>query len=78
VVIAWARASPSCATGSVPSADTYLMSVVLHDWDNAAAARILRNVAAAAAPGARLVLLKMVIPEGDGPHFTKMMADSST
>jgi O-methyltransferase domain len=54
------------------------MSVVLHDWDNAAAARILRNVAAAAAPGARLVLLKMVIPEGDGPHFTKMMADSST
>jgi O-methyltransferase domain/Dimerisation domain len=58
---------------SVPSADTYLMSVVLHDWDNAAAARILRNVAAAAAPGARLVLLEMVIPEGDGPHFTKMI-----
>jgi hypothetical protein len=58
---------------SVPSADTYLMSVVLHDWDNAAAARILRNVAAAATPGARLVLLEMVIPEGDGPHFTKLI-----
>jgi hypothetical protein len=28
---------------SVPAADTYLMSVVLHDWDNAAASRILRN-----------------------------------
>lgn len=58
---------------AVPTADTYLMSVVLHDWDNAAAARILRNVAAAAAPGARVVLLEMVMPEGDSPHFTKMI-----
>jgi hypothetical protein len=58
---------------SVPAADTYVMSVVLHDWDNAAAAHILRNIAAAAAPGARLILLEMVMPEGDSPHFTKMI-----
>jgi O-methyltransferase domain len=58
---------------SVPAADIYVMSVILHDWDNAAAVRILRNVAAAAAPGAWLVLLEMVMPEGDGPHFTKMI-----
>lgn len=58
---------------SVPKADVYVMSVVLHDWDDAASARILRNIAKAAAPRARLVLLEMVMSEGDGPHFTKMI-----
>jgi O-methyltransferase domain/Dimerisation domain len=57
----------------VPTADVYVMSIVLHDWDNASAVRILRNIAKAAAPGAHLVLLEMVMPEGDGPHFTKMI-----
>lgn len=56
----------------VPAADVYVMSLVLHDWDNPAAVRILRNIAAAAAPGAHLVLLETVMPEGDVPHFTKM------
>jgi hypothetical protein len=49
------------------------MSTVLHDWDNASCARILRNIANAAAPGACLSLLEMVMPEGDRPHFTKMI-----
>jgi precorrin-6B methylase 2 len=61
------------ALASVPTADVYVMSVVLHDWDDASAVRILRNIAKAAAPGARLVLLEVVIPEGDAPHFSKMM-----
>jgi hypothetical protein len=38
----------------VPAADVYLMSLVLHDWDDQAATRILRNVAGFAKPGARL------------------------
>lgn len=58
---------------SVPTADVYLMSFILHDWDDAPALRILGNVARAAAPGACLVLLEMVLPEGDGPHFTKLV-----
>ncbi|HEY0693902.1 MAG TPA: methyltransferase [Kribbella sp.] len=57
----------------VPTADVYVMSVVLHDWDNASSVRILRNIAKAAAPGARLVLLEMVMPDGNSPHFTKMI-----
>jgi ubiquinone/menaquinone biosynthesis C-methylase UbiE len=57
----------------VPTADVYVMSVVLHDWDNASCARILRNIARAAAPGAHLCLIEMVVPEGDGPHFSKMI-----
>jgi len=58
---------------AVPTADVYVMSVVLHDWDDAAAVRILRNVAAAAKPGARLVLVESVVPESGGRHFTTMI-----
>jgi O-methyltransferase domain len=58
---------------SVPSADVYVMSVVLHDWDDAAATRILRNIAAAATPGARLCLVEMVVPEDDSLHFAKLV-----
>ena len=58
---------------SVPVADVYVMSVVLHDWDNRSAARVLDNVAKTATSGARLVLVEMVMPEGDGPHFTEMI-----
>jgi hypothetical protein len=56
----------------VPTADIYVLSIILHDWDNASAIRILRTIARAAAPGAHLVLLEMVMPQGDDPHPSKM------
>jgi hypothetical protein len=56
----------------VPTADVYVMSAVLHDWNNATCLRILKNVARAAPVGARLVVVEMVVPEGDAPHPTKM------
>jgi hypothetical protein len=43
------------------------------DWDDAAAARLLTNMAAAGQPGARLVTLELVVPEGDQPHLAKMV-----
>src|SRR5258708_35594454 len=49
------------------------MSAILHDWDDAAAARLLANMAAAGQPGARLVTLELVVPEGDQPHVAKMV-----
>lgn len=57
----------------VPAADVYVLSAVLQDWGNASAQRILRNVARAAPAGARLVVIDMVVPEGDAPHPTKMI-----
>jgi O-methyltransferase len=57
----------------VPAADVYVLSAVLQDWDDATGARILRNVAEAALPGARLVVIDMVVPSGDTPHPTKMI-----
>jgi len=57
---------------SVPKADVYVLSVVLHDWDDRSCGRILRSIADAAEPGARLVVIEMVVPPGDEPHDAKM------
>jgi hypothetical protein len=56
---------------SVPPADVYVLSYVLHDWDDEHCRRILASIKAAAEPGARLVLLEGIVPAGDEPHFTK-------
>jgi hypothetical protein len=59
---------------SVPAgADTYLLSMVLHDWDDERATRILANIAAAADSGARVCALELVLPDGDEPHMSKMI-----
>jgi hypothetical protein len=58
---------------AVPEADTYLLSMILHDWDDAAAEALLANIAAAARPGARLVSLELVVPPGDAPHLATMI-----
>lgn len=58
---------------SVPAADVYVLSAVLQDWNNTKALKILGNVRKAARPGAHLVVIDMVVPEGDAPHLTKMI-----
>lgn len=55
----------------VPAADIYLMSMVLHDWDDEPATRILTNIAQAAPPGSRLIVVEHLVPPGDGPDFSK-------
>jgi hypothetical protein len=55
----------------VPVADVYLTSMVLHDWDDEAAVRIIATIADAAPAGARLVVIEQIVPEGDGPHLSK-------
>ncbi|MBV9830128.1 MAG: hypothetical protein JOZ82_00915 [Marmoricola sp.] len=59
---------------AVPAgADTYLLSMILHDWDDEHARRVLANIAAAGAPGTRVCALELVMPEGDEPHMAKMI-----
>ena len=49
---------------SVPAgADAYLLKNVLHDWDDAPAAIILRNCRRAMSQGARLLLIEQLMPE---------------
>lgn len=59
---------------SVPGgADTYLLSMVLHDWNDEDATRILTNIRRAARPGARILSFELVMPAGDQPHMSKMI-----
>jgi hypothetical protein len=57
----------------VPAADAYLLSMILHDWDDEACAVLLGRIAEAAEPGARLVSLELVVPPGDAPHLATMI-----
>jgi hypothetical protein len=58
---------------SVPIADIYLLSAVLHDWDDASLIRILNTIGRAARPTSSLLLLELVVPEDDMPHTAKFI-----
>lgn len=56
---------------ALPAAGLYLLMDVLHDWDDADAARILAAVRRAAPAQARLLIIEALVPETPGPHFSK-------
>ena len=58
---------------SVPEGDVYLLSTILHDWDDESAAAILRTIRAGAPPDARLILFEAVVPEGNEPDGGKWL-----
>lgn len=49
-----------------PGGDAYLLSNILHDWDDAHCVRILRSVRKAMAPGATLLINEIIVPPGQG------------
>jgi precorrin-6B methylase 2 len=72
-------ARAECVAGdffaAVPAgADAYLLSRVVHDWDDADAARILATCRAAMPDGARLLIVDAVLPERarDAPEAIRM------
>jgi hypothetical protein len=56
-----------------PGADAYLLSRVLHDWDDDRAATILTNCRRAMHAGARLLVMERIVPHGNEPHESKFM-----
>jgi hypothetical protein len=58
---------------AVPEGDAFVLSTILHNWDDASALRILRTVRAAAANTARLILLEGVIEPGNEPDGAKWL-----
>ncbi len=57
----------------LPPGDAYVMSHIIHDWDDERATAILRTVRRAAAPGTRLLLVETVVPPGNTPAFGKLL-----
>lgn len=52
----------------LPAGDTYLLMYVLHDWADEEASRILAAVRRAARPGAKLLVIEMLVPDDSAPH----------
>jgi hypothetical protein len=57
----------------VPSGDAYVLSGIIHNWDDERATQILRTIRAAARPGARLLATETVIPAGNDPSGGKWL-----
>ena len=57
----------------VPPGDVYVLSGILHDWNDERAAAILRAVRAAAPDDGRLLILDAVLAEGNEPHESKWL-----
>jgi hypothetical protein len=58
---------------SIPrGGDVYLLKSVLHNWDDAAAVRILRGCRQAMTGDARLLVIERVIPPGNAPAEAKL------
>ena len=55
------------------NADGYVMSHVLHDWDDDLSITILRNCRSSYRPDGRLLIVEMVLPPGGDPHPGQML-----
>jgi O-methyltransferase/methyltransferase family protein len=58
---------------SVPAGDVYVLSTILHDWDDESAAAILRTIHRTAPAGTRLLVIETVVPPGNEPHGAKWL-----
>ena len=59
---------------AVPSgADAYIMKHIIHDWDDELSNKILTNIARVMSTHAKLLIVEMVVPEGNEPHPSKVM-----
>jgi hypothetical protein len=58
---------------AVPPADAFVMKHIIHDWPDDKSTTILRNCRKAANPAAKLILVEMVIPPGNGPAPGKLL-----
>lgn len=52
--------------------DAYILSHIIHDWSESQCSTILGNCRTAMQPGAKLLIVEFVLPEGNTPHFGKL------
>jgi hypothetical protein len=56
-----------------PGADAYLLSGVVHDWDDERAVTILANCRASMARTGRVLVVECLVPAGDEGSFSKLL-----
>jgi len=60
-------------TSVLSGADAYIMKHIIHDWDDERAGQILRTCYRAMPSGAKLLLVDVVIPTGNGLRYGKLL-----
>ena len=60
-------------TDPLPPADAYVLSQILHDWDDERAGAILRNCRRTISDDGRMLLVERVVPDGPEPSFSKLI-----
>ncbi len=65
--------SGSFFEGVPAGGDVYLLSHVIHDWSEEQCLTILGHCRRAMSPASRLLVIEMVLPEGDTPHPGKLL-----
>ena len=68
------RVVPGSFFDGVPAGgDAYILSHIIHDWDEASCVRILEHCRAAKAPGGKVLIVEMVVTPPNDPHPSKML-----
>ncbi|WP_444960506.1 methyltransferase [Nocardiopsis sp. M1B1] len=57
----------------VPAGDVHLLKFVLHDWDDDACVRILRNCRRALKPGGRVLVMELIVDKVGAPGLEPLM-----
>jgi hypothetical protein len=59
---------------SVPAgADAYMMKHIIHDWDDEHSIKILQNIRSAMNENGKVLIIEMIVPEGNVPSPAKML-----
>lgn len=59
---------------SVPAgADIYIMKHIIHDWNDESSIKILQNIHRAMNENGKVLIVEMVVPEGNAPSPSKVM-----
>jgi predicted transcriptional regulator len=56
----------------VPSADLYIMKMILHDWNDNECIKILSNIHKSASDKSKIFIIEHIVPDPMIPHFSKL------
>jgi O-methyltransferase domain/Dimerisation domain len=56
-----------------PGADAYTMKHIIHDWDDEHSIKILQNIRMAINKNGKVLIVEMVVPEGNEPSASKFL-----
>ena len=56
----------------VPSADLYIMKMILHDWNDEECIKILSNIHKSASYKSKVFIIEHIVPSPETPHFSKL------